>query len=170
MIQKKIKDGILMITNDIKYIKAYTEFNFLLEYLPQIYIDKLPKKLIELISKQADDQFNIKINPNKSILEQNLSKETKDLIAVLKYNYWSTDKEKEKLKHVFLENEKKYQEYLENQYNFNNLFKKKTVNEANLKEEINNKKENNFPIKFKQENLYRRIINLVKRIFHMFDK
>ena len=79
---KKTKDGVLMmIGNNINYIKAYTEVNCLLEYLPQSYIDKLPKKLIELIQNQSNKQYNINIDTNKSLLEQNFSKKAKDLIV-----------------------------------------------------------------------------------------
>jgi len=125
-----------MISNNINYIKAYTEVNCLLEYLPQSYIDKLPKKIIELIKKQSDEQFNINIDTNKSLLEQDFSKKTKDLIAVIKYNYWSTEEEKQQLKNKFYENEEKYQNELFEKYNPNNVFKKKEtdidVAETNL--------------------------------------
>lgn len=92
----------MMTGNNVSYIKAYTEVNCLLEYLPQSYIDKLPKKLIELIKEQSDKQYNINIDTNKSLLEQNFSKKTKNLIAVIKYNYWSTDEEKQRLKNIFM--------------------------------------------------------------------
>ena len=85
----------MMIGNNVSYIKAYTEVNCLLEYLPQSYIDKLPKKLVELIQKQSNEQYNINIDTNKSLLEQNFSKKTKDLIAVIKYNPNDIFKKKE---------------------------------------------------------------------------
>ena len=56
----------MMIGNNINYIKAYTEVNCLLEYLPQSYIDKLPKKLIELIQNQSNEQYNINIDTKKA--------------------------------------------------------------------------------------------------------
>ena len=87
----------MTIDTNIYYIQAYTEFNCLLEYLPQSYIDKLPKKLIELIKRQSNEQYRIDIDTSKSLLEQEFSKKTKDLIAVIKYNYWSTDEEKQQL-------------------------------------------------------------------------
>ena len=114
-----------MIGNNINYIKAYTEVNCLLEYLPQSYIDKLPKKLIELIQNQSNKQYNINIDTNKSLLEQNFSKKAKDLIAVIKYNYWSTDEEKQQLQQIFYDNENKYQKELSEKYDLNNIFKKK---------------------------------------------
>ena len=90
-----------MIANDVSYIKAYTEVNCLLKYLPQSYIDRIPEKLIKLIQNQSNEQYNINIDTNKSLLEQNFSKKAKDLIAVIKYNYWSTEEERQQLKQIF---------------------------------------------------------------------
>lgn len=124
--KKKTKDGKLMIiNNNINYIKAYTEVNCLLKYLPQSYIDKLPKKLIELMQKQSNEQYNINIDTNKSLLEQGFSKKTKDLIAVIKYNYWSTDEEKQQLKKIFYDNENRNQKELLEKYNLDDIFRKK---------------------------------------------
>ena len=142
-----------MMTNNIDYIIAYTEVNCLLEYLPKSYIDKLPKKLIELIKMQSNEQYNINIDPNKSLLEQNFSKKTKDLISVMKYNYWSTEEEKKQLKKIFYENEKKYQEELRKKYNMDDIFKRKdSINkDENTTKNID---VNNLPVEVKKENIF----------------
>lgn len=156
---KKTKDGVLMmIGNNINYIKAYTEVNCLLEYLPQSYIDKLPKKLIELIQNQSNKQYNINIDTNKSLLEQNFSKKAKDLIAVIKYNYWSTDEEKQQLQQIFYDNENKYQKELSEKYDLNNIFKKK---ESKIEmPQI----ENDVQMVVYKENIFIRIFNKLKNL------
>ena len=152
----------MMFGNNVSYVKAYTEVNCLLEHMPQSYIDKLPKKLIELIQKQSNEQYNINIDTNKSLIEQNFSKKTKDLIAILKYNYWSTDEEKQQLKQIFYANENKYQEELREKYNPDNIFK-------------NNKKEEiiienvNLPIEIKKESILIRFINFIKNLISRKD-
>lgn len=150
----------MMIGNNVSYIKAYTEVNCLLEYLPQSYIDKLPKKLIELIKKQSDKQYYISIDTNKSLLEQNFSKKTKDLIAVIKYNYWSTDEERQQLKKIFYENENKYQKKLLEKYNPNDIFKKKES-----KTDISDNIEPNLQMVEYKENIFIRLFNKIKNIF-----
>lgn len=154
-----------MMTNNIDYIIAYTEVNCLLEYLPKSYIDKLPKKLIELIKMQSNEQYNINIDPNKSLLEQNFSKKTKDLISVMKYNYWSTEEEKKQLEKIFYENEKKYQEELRKKYNMDNIFKRK---ESINKDENTTKNidVNNLPVEVKKENIFKRVFNRIMKIFN----
>ena len=155
-----MKDGMLMIGNNTSYIKAYTEVNCLLEYLPHSYIDKLPKKLIELIKSQSDEQYYIDIDTNKSLLEQNFSKKAKDLIAVIKYNYWSTNEEKQILKTIFCENEDKYQKELSEKHNSNNIFKKKE-HRTNTTESV----ENNLQMVKYKENMFKRFLNKMKNIF-----
>ena len=149
-----------MIGNNVSYIKAYTEVNCLLEYLPQSYIDKLPKKLIELIKEQSDKQYYISIDTNKSLLEQDFSKKTKDLIAVIKHNYWSTDEERQQLKKIFYENENKYQKELLEKYNPNDIFKKKES-----KTDISDNIEPNLQMVEYKENIFIRLFNKIKNIF-----
>ena len=145
-----------MIDNPI-YTKAYTEVNCLLQYLPQSYLDKLPKKLMELICDQSDTQYKIYIDTNKSLLEQNFSDKAIALIAVLKYNYWSTDEEKQQLEKIFYENENAYQEELLEEYNPDNIFKKKKTENIDTNLQIVEYKENVF-IQFfnKIKNLFRK--------------
>ena len=143
-----------MLNNE--YIQAYTEISCLLNYMPKEYIDKLPNKLIDFIHKQSNEIYNIAIDVNKSLAEQNFSKRTKDFIAVLKYNYWSTYEEKAELRKLFNENEQKYQKILLEKYNTDNLFKKKNV----LIEEIKENTECKGIIKYKKENLLKKILNV----------
>lgn len=150
----------MMIGNNVSYIKAYTEVSCLLEYLPQSYIDKLPPKLIELIKKQSDERYYINIDTNKSLLEQNFSPKTKDLIAVIKYNYWSTDEERQQLKNTFYENENKYQKELLEKYNPNDIFKKKE-SKTDIIENI----EPNLQMVEYKENIFIRLFNKIKNIF-----
>lgn len=150
----------LKMLNNIEYTKAYTEVNCLLDFLPQSYIDRLPKKLIELIKRQSNEEYNIDIDTNKSLLAQNFSQKTKDLIAVIKYNYWSTDEERQKLKNKFYENEHNYQKELFEKYNPNDIFKKKDV-----KPYITDNAEPSLQMVTYKENIFIRFINKIKNIF-----
>lgn len=146
-----------MVGNNVSYIKAYTEVNCLLELLPKAYIDKLPNDLVELIQNQSNEQYNIDIDINKSLLEQNFSKKTKDLIAVIKYNYWSTDEEKQQLEQIFYENENKYQKELLEKYNPNDVF-----NKVEIKSELPQETKNTAQMALYKENIFIRIFNKIK--------
>ncbi len=149
-----------MITNNPEYTQAYTEVNCLLKYMPYSYINKLPEKLLTLIENQSDDYYYIEIDPEKGLAEQGLSQKAKDLLAVLKYNYWSTDDEKKKLSIIFYENEKKYQDELHIKYNPKEIFKN---NEEKLNS-TNIVKTDTQMVVYK-ENLFIKILSKIKNFF-----
>lgn len=149
-----------MITNENNYERAYSEFCCLIKYLPKEYIQKLPTELMRFLKNQFNPKFKIGIDTNKSLLEQDFSERTKDLIAVIKYNYWSTDEEKKELKKAFNENENKLQMELNKKFNPNDLFinhteqikilqerapQEHTTQSQTSPEQTNQKQENKIP-------------------------
>ncbi|MBE5806275.1 MAG: hypothetical protein E7313_06165 [Clostridiales bacterium] len=144
-------------------VQTYTEISCLLECFPDEYINKLPQKLLDLISNNKDDKYIIEIDTNKSINDQNISKKTKNMLAVLKYNYWSTEEEKSYFRKRFSENEKKLQEELREKYNPDNLFAKRNKEMDN---NINYESEQtNALIEYKEDNLLKKIIKKIKSFF-----
>ena len=119
-----------MIGNSVEYIQAYTEIKCLLRYFPIEYIKKLPVKLLEVIQNNSDEKYNINIDLNKDLKNQNISKKTKDILVVLNYNYWSDENKKTYLKNCFYENERNFQKELSAKYNTDNLFQNRKTNEA----------------------------------------
>lgn len=119
-----------MIGNSVEYIQAYTEIKCLLRYFPIEYIKKLPVKLLEVIQNNSDEKYNINIDLNKNLKNQNISKKTKDILVVLNYNYWSDENKKTYLKNCFYENERNFQKELSAKYNTDNLFQNRKTNEA----------------------------------------
>lgn len=84
--------------NDINsYIQAFTEVKCILDFLPMQYTENLPKELLNIIKIMYDEKYKVDINPSIELKKQNFIEDTKNLMAVLKYNYWCED-----------ENEKKY--------------------------------------------------------------
>ena len=149
-----------MMENSSENIKAYTEVNCLLEYLPQSYIDRLPRKLIDLIKGQSDKRYNINIDTDKSLLDQGFSKKAKDLITVLHYNYWATNEEKQQLNKIFYENEIVYQKELLEKYNSNDIFKKKKT-----KMYMGENGVSNFQMVKYKENIFVKFLTKIKNVF-----
>lgn len=149
----------MMTDNKVEYIQAYTEVICLLKYFPKEYIDKLPNKLLEMIQNRSDRKYNINVDVKKDLESQNISKKTKDILVVLKYNYWSTDDEKKYLRKKFYENELAFQDEISKKYNTDNLFKNKT---SNKKIEIS---ENVSMVEYK-ETWFSKILNKIKIIFN----
>ncbi len=138
-------------------IQAFSEVKCILDFLPIHYTEKLPKKLLNIINSLYDEKFKIKINPNIELKKQNFTEDTKNIIAVLKYNYWcKNDEEKENLARMFKENEDKYQEDLREKYNPDNIFKNRKNEDT---------ESNNLPVVIKKENLFIRALNFIKDFF-----
>ncbi len=136
--------------------QTYTEIDNFIELLDEYNKNKIPIKLRELFKIEKDKHYIKNINPNKPIDEQNLKEETLALIAMLNLQYWCEDeKEKARLKQVYLNNEKKYQEGLIEKYNSDDIFKKKKEN----------KLEETAITVVQEEKYYQKIFNIIRRLF-----
>ena len=145
-----------------KYPKAYKQVIEILKYAPQEIVDKIPQKMIKTFKTNMDDKYDFKIDISKSFEEQDVLEETKAILANIFRDYWATPEQKERI----LEKEKNDREIEENlkreKYNPDDLFKKKQkVIQQN--EEI----QSNFPVEIKKEKFYKKIINFMKKRFHI---
>lgn len=141
--------------------KAYSEINEFIGLLTVEEQNEIPKKLRDFFKKEKDNEYVKNINPNIAIEEQNLMQETLTLIAMLNLKYWCKDEqEKEKLKSIYSENERKYQEELRKKYNPDNIF--------NNRKNIEEKKEEQFNsiamVEYK-ESIFEKIKKIIVNIF-----
>lgn len=112
---------------DLNTKQAYSELDEFLDLLDEETRNEVPEKIREFFKREKDSNYHKKINPDIPIEEQNLKKETLALIALLNLQYWCKDEhEKQRLKNIYIDNEKKYQEQLRKKYNPDHIFKKST--------------------------------------------
>lgn len=145
----------------IKTRQAYSEIDEFIGLLTVAEQNEIPQKLRNFFKEQKDKNYVKNINPNIPIKEQNLLEETLALIAMLNLQYWCKDeKEKERLKNVYADNERKYQEELREKYNPDNLFK-------NKQRVVEEKIEETAMIEYKENSLFTKIkkfiLNILKR-------
>ena len=146
-----------MIGTKEETIQTYTEIGCLLKYFPNSFIEKLPNKLLEIISLKADRKYLIDVDTDKSINEQSISNKTKMILAVLTYNYWSNEKQKDIIKKKLYDNEEIYQRNLTEKYNSDNLFKNKETKVETVGNSV-------AMIEYK-ESIFTKIKNWFKRTF-----
>lgn len=147
-----------MITNN--FSEASAEIIEILKYVSKEDIEKIPIKLRLFFQKVASPNYNVKINPNKTLYEQNIKEKTKDIITIIYRNYWCNEEERKVLDSKLIENDRKYEENLR-KYNSNDLFKR------DIQPPIFQEKENNYQVamvKYK-ESIIKRITNKIKRFF-----
>ena len=142
--------------------KAYTEVLLILSYMEQKYVDMIPKKLLELFNEEKDKNYQPNINPKISLAEQNLQRKTLALLAMLNLNYWCKDEnEKQEMLKMYSENDKKIEAEMRERYNPDNLFRKKEEPIENDE----NKQENTELIKYKKQNIFKKILNRIMKFF-----
>ena len=138
---------------------AYTEVDTILDLMDEEYQKKIPEKLRNLISKNKLNNYNVMIDSNIPLTEQNISRKALAILAVLNYNYWCDGKEKQKeLMQKYMNNEKIKQQKIRKQYDSNNLFNNKNSN--NNDENI----EKQLIIYNKKDSLLIKIINKIKKL------
>lgn len=128
------------------YSDVYTEVYEIINHVEEKERNKIPKNVIDFIKENKNDNYNFKIDENKTFENQTLKRETLVFMALISLNYWcENDEEKEQLIKEFSENDKKREQELREKYNPDNLFKKKNIeNSTNQSMELIEYKENIF--------------------------
>ena len=144
--------------------QAYSEIDEFLSLLTKEQINKIPLKLREFFKEEKDKEYKKQIDSEIPIKDQNLKSETLAIIAMLNLQYWCEDEqEKERLKKVYAQNEKIYQEALQIKFNPDNIFK----NRQNISSDFNNTDtESTAMIEFKEKNLLQKIFDKIKKLFN----
>ena len=90
--------------------QAYSEICIVLENMPNEYVSKIPKKVIELFQNERLENYESNINKLNPLDKNNLSKKAMVIIAMLNYQYWCPNKKvKEQLYKQYLSNNDSYQ-------------------------------------------------------------
>lgn len=147
----------------IEYSEAIVEVLEILQYSDDNIIEKIPKKLIEFWQRNKSTTYKPNLDHSKSINEMDLKKKTKSIISMIYLNYLCDDEEKNNIKLILKDNEEKYQQELREKYNSDNIFKK-----HNQKQEVTeNVVATNVAIVEYREPIFKKIINIIKRFFHI---
>lgn len=143
-------------------VQTLSEVYCLLSYFPKTYVDKIPQKLLDLIKGFSNTKYFIEVDTTKPLEEQNISEETKNMLIVFKYNYWSSEEQKQRIIEKLSENENNYQKELRKKYNVDDIFKNRN---RIIPEETQKFEETRMTI-IKEEKWYKKIFNLIKNFFY----
>lgn len=143
-------------SND-KYTKALAELKVILENSEDTIIEKIPKKFIIFIEDNYDRNYSCNIKSDIPINDQNILDETKYLMALVYRSYLCDESEKQEYDKILRKNEENYQKKLHERYD-TDIFN-------NRKQETKIKENTSLPIVIKKENIFKRVINIIKRIF-----
>ena len=143
-------------------MEAYAEVDSILDLMDSKYILEIPKQLREMFKNKKSNTYTKTILANKPLQEQNLQKETLEILAVLNYNYWCKDEQKKKeLAQLYYDNEIKQEQELREKYNPDNIFKNKRTENFDIQE---NNQEVAMTV-IEEKGLLSKIINFIRNIF-----
>ena len=150
-----------------RYGIAMAETLHYLKGISQDDINKIPDNFITFLKNNASQNYECKFDYTRPLKELNLKNETRGLIAMICLNYWC---ETEEQKNSFIEhlnkNEKKYQEELREEYNIDDIFKKKEFI-PKVEKTTENIDKNRLPVQAERENIFKRVFNRIMKIFHI---
>ena len=137
--------------------KAYSEVDEFLETLGSTYKNQIPISLRNYIKSEKDINYKKYIDLDTPISNQNLMKETLEIIAFLNLKYWcKSEEEKQRLKCIYKKNEEEYEKKLAEKFDTSKLF--------NNKEEIVQNDEQTALAVIK-ENWITKLKKLISKIF-----
>ena len=102
---------------------AYAEMLEILSFISENFVNKIPKKMINIFETYASKTYENHLNKYEPLENQNISKKTAALIGVVALKYWcETEEELEYLKEIISENDKIAEEQKEKLYSPDNIF------------------------------------------------
>lgn len=132
--------------NQEKLFKALKEVDVILKHTDSKLVSKVPKKFLEFMQEMKDESYEFKINPKKSLEEQDMMYETVLILSIILKNSWSNSTE------------------------IQNFLKNHNVDNAQFKEDQQKQiKEINDQIKslaiVKKENIFKKAFKRIKTFF-----
>lgn len=144
--------------------EIYVDISVILSMMPTEMKSKISNSFINFIENNKSNNYVSNINPNIPLKEQNIRKETKEMLGIIYRDYLCNEEERINL----LQEEKRELTKLEAEkreiYNPDNIFKKNNLKENS--EENYNKNEVSM-VEYK-ESIIKRIITKIKKLFHIY--
>ena len=128
--------------------QTFSDLSVIFKMMPNEIIKAINPKFIEFIKNNCDKNYKSNIKPYIPLKNQDVSKETQSILALIYESYFATDEEK---RQIF----KERNEQINLKYNTDNLFKNKDY--KNEKHEL---------IVVKKQSFFEKIINKIKLFFH----
>ena len=128
--------------------QTFSDLSVIFKMMPNEIIKAINPKFIEFIKDNCDKNCKSNIKPYIPLKEQDISKETQAILALIYESYFATEEEKRQLL-------KERNEQINLKYNTDNLFKNKEY--KNEKHEL---------IVVKKQSFFEKIINKIKLFFH----
>ncbi len=144
-----------------EYKMALSEVNTILQYSENEILFKIPQKFINFIQENMDTSYNFEIEKNKSLVEQNMMQETKQILALIYRDYLCSKEQKENL----IEKEQKEADRIEKEKSEKYKIDFEKINKNRNTNMLNQTKNEWTLVKIQKEKWYKKLINKILKIF-----
>ena len=86
-VMEKILNG----SNEARYGRACKEVLEILRFIPYEFYNRINKKFIERLEKNADKAYNLSITKNTNYNELDILNETKEILSLVSDKFWNID-------------------------------------------------------------------------------
>lgn len=143
--------------------EVYADVSVIISMMPTEMKNKISNSFITFIENNKASNYISSINPKIPIKDQNIRKETKEMLGIIYRDYLCSDEERKKMIEKEQEEIAKFEEEFREKYNPNNIFKNKPKEQKYEKE-----KENVAMVEYKKETFFDRIKMLFTKIFKKY--
>ena len=148
------------------YANAYKEVLIILNNLIEEDYNKIPKKYIEYLTLNANNDYDFKYDNSKTFGEQELLDDTKYILFGLFEKFGATEIQKAKIKAFKSNYNRNLEEERKGKYNPDDIFKKEnnTIESANA--DVSENSSNILLVEYK-ESFFTRFKNFIFKILHI---
>lgn len=125
MLENKTDDNIM-----------YAELSEILKMMEPEEVNKIPKKLLEVIEKEKSNTYIPNYDSKIELNGQSIKKETLAMLALLYINYWCEDEnEKKEYLKLIEKNEQKYQQQIREKTDIKYITRTQKIEKNNVPEQ-----------------------------------
>ena len=125
MLENKTDDNIM-----------YAELSEILKMMEPEEVNKIPKKLLEVIEKEQSNTYIPNYDSKIELNSQSIKKETLAMLALLYINYWCEDEnEKKEYLKLIEKNEQKYQQQIREKTDIKYITRTQKIEKNNVPEQ-----------------------------------
>lgn len=139
--------------------EIYVDISIIIGMMPTEMKSKISNSFIDFIESNQSNTYVSNINPKIPLREQNIRKETKEMLGIIYRDYLCSNEERIDLLQEENEELAKLEFEKRKLYNPDDIFKKKDLKENIIKKEVG-------MIEYK-ESIIKRIITKIKNLFHI---
>lgn len=143
--------------------EVYTDISIIIGMMPDDMKNKISSSFIKFIEENKSRDYVSNINPKIPLKEQEIRKETKEVLGIIYRDYLCEDKKRNDLIRKEQMEIKEFEEELSKKYNVDNMFKNKEADKNFKIDSISDK----MQMKEYKESIFKRIINKVLKVLHI---